>query len=170
MRIISEGTKSYLLGCHHWLIHPWAVLKAWKKIYRRRPTWREVICVFIHDIGLVGMNYLSGNKNGHWERGACLAGLLFGRKYFLFCAGHTDESGILPRSDLFAPDKICWLFIPRRILDFWQWFEGFNSVCTTDEWLDRVEKNFAAGFPKTGHQMWLEAKEEHECKKLAEAK
>ena len=56
---LSEGTKSYLIGSHQFLLHPIWVLLAWRLEYKSWPKWWEIICIFLHDIGICGRQYLS---------------------------------------------------------------------------------------------------------------
>jgi len=91
-KVISQGTKSYLFGCHQFLLHPLFVAVAWKKYHGKMPRWKELICILIHDIGVIGRQYLEpGKKDGHWYRGARLAVILFSTTEYQLCAGHTGE-------------------------------------------------------------------------------
>ncbi len=111
--MISEGTRSLLIGCHSFIIHPLMVLRAWRWWFGSWPAIWQIVCIFLHDIGLAGREYLSDPaiKKGHWRLGASWAERLFGNKGFLFCAGHTPES-MGPRSDLWYADKASWLVAP----------------------------------------------------------
>lgn len=119
---MTEGTKSYLVGCHQFLIHPLCVLWAWRKWFRSWPKPWQIICIFLHDIGICGRQYLSEKnaKDGHWKYGARLSWHFFGLKGYLFCAGHTPESDNeygFPRSDLWYADKYSWVVAPM----WWLW-------------------------------------------------
>ena len=89
----------------HDLRHAYKVWVAWNAMYGS-PTWREKICILIHDIGYVFIS--PQNEWKHPYLGAVIAGLLFGKEYFLLCAGHSREysskTGIQV-SRLCAPDK-----------------------------------------------------------------
>jgi len=155
---MSEGTISYLIGCHHFLIHPLCVLVAWVKEYRSWPSWWELCCIFLHDIGHIGKQYLTDpqEKADHWKMGARIAGKLFGRKGFLLVAGHTTQSGY-PRSRLFIPDKRSWIEAP----DWWLWsnhfFEDFGSDASKPHnWKRIVGENLRNGCPKGSHALYLE--------------
>jgi len=154
---MTEGTKSYLFGCHNFLIHPLCVLFAWKKHYRQWPMFWQIVCIFLHDIGICGMNYLSVDKKGHWRKGAKIALKLFGRKGYLFCKGHTSENGF--KSKLWIADKKSWLIAPR----FWLWcnyyIEGFK-VITPPLWISLVKKELEKENPKGAHELYLSAKEQ----------
>lgn len=54
------GTKTLLFGCHQFLIHPWYVYRAWKKIYKVRPDFWETVCIVIHDWGYWGCSDIDG--------------------------------------------------------------------------------------------------------------
>jgi hypothetical protein len=72
------------------------------------------VCIFLHDIGHIGLQYLDdyNQKKVHWRLGADIAGGLFGIKGFLLCAGHCKYSQY-PLSKLYAADKYSWLLAPR---------------------------------------------------------
>lgn len=118
---MTEGTKSYLFGCHQFLIHPLCVLWAWRKWFGTWPKFWQIVCIFLHDIGICGRQYLSNKeaKNGHWIEGAYWAKRLFGWKGFYFCAGHTPESKdcLIGRSQLWYADKYSWVVAPM----WWLW-------------------------------------------------
>jgi hypothetical protein len=153
---MTEGTKSYLIGCHSFIMHPLMVLKAWKWWFGKYPKLWQIVCIFLHDIGICGRQYISDNdaKFGHWELGARLAGYLFGLKGSLFCAGHTPEfSG--PRSDLWYADKASWLVAPL----WWLWsnyrLEGFQ-VSHPLQWQIIIAKNLLAENHFSSHQIFID--------------
>jgi len=154
---MTQGTKSFLFGCHQFLLHPYFIIKAWKWWYGRYPYWKEIVCILIHDIGICGRQYLDGdNKKGHWQRGALLAYRLFGDGYMRLCTGHTDESGFI-RSMLFIPDKISYLFCPVIWLKWCTFLERFNerSSISALQWRRMVRENMLKGFPLDNHQIYL---------------
>lgn len=71
---MTQGTVSILFGCHS-PIHSVLVLMSWKKLYRHWPRWWQIVCIFLHDIGHWGLDYLDdvNQKNKHWELGARIA-------------------------------------------------------------------------------------------------
>jgi hypothetical protein len=151
-----EGTKSYLLGVHHFLVHPLCVLIAWRQHFHSWPEPWQVVCIFIHDIGIIGLNYLSGNKEGHWRRGAHLAEILFGPKGYYFCAGHTSEFFVEftnLRSDLFWADKKSWLVVPDWFAHFSHWIEKLPT--TPQEWKAIVSENMGKENPEDSHKLYL---------------
>ncbi len=156
---MTEGTKSYLFGGHHFFLHPLFVLRAWKAIYGKQPKLWQVVCIFLHDAGIAGRQFKTGDKRGHWQRGAYIAGVLFGEKGYLFCAGHTTESG-QERSELFKPDKASFLYSPRWWLQLCHTYIDRYTCCTLDEWLEIVRRNVAAGYERDSHDIYLEMREQ----------
>jgi hypothetical protein len=59
---------------------------------------------------------------------------------------------------MFIPDKISYLYAPLFWLRWCQWVEGFNKLCSANDWLDMVKKNRDEGFPKSSHTMYQEKK------------
>lgn len=155
-RLMSEGTKSYLFGCHHFFFHPLFVLMAWVKLYRRWPKWWELVCIFLHDIGHIGKQYLSHyeEKKQHWVLGAEIAYKLFGPKGYAMVAGHVTQAGVL-RSKLYKPDKHSWIIA-------WKWWLRFNRVvepqlkaATVEEFQQAVEENIKGGYQNGNHSIYL---------------
>lgn len=112
---ISEGTKSVLFGAHS-PIHSLFVGIAWRKLYGKWPNWKEWVCIFIHDIGYIGMDYISNKSNdGHAELGTKLAHRWFGPEYGYLVLGHSSSSRIkfgIPKSKLDLPDEYSWVIAP----------------------------------------------------------
>jgi hypothetical protein len=152
--LMSEGTKSLLFGCHNFLMHPLAVLIAWHGHYGRFPKPWQVCCIFIHDLGIFGRQYLSepGSKKGHWRRGARLAFRMFGKKGYLFIAGHTSESGFR-HSELLIADKKSWLVAPMWWLKANTLIEGFTV--TPHQWQEAVRKQLEAGGIDSCHELYV---------------
>ncbi len=155
---MTEGTKSYLIGCHHWLLHPFWVIIAWRKQYGKWPAVWETICIFLHDIGHIGKEYLSdyNQKKEHWKLGAKIALRLVGKKGFLLVAGHTTQSGY-PRSRLFIADKRSWLLAPTWWLEWNYRVENYRSdAAQPRKWKKLVAENIRNGCPKGSHELYLE--------------
>ena len=151
--MISSGTKSYFFGCHNFILHPIFVIAGWKIWHRRWPKLWEIVCIFLHDIGVIGQDYLvQGGKDGHWKRGAELARSLFDERGYKLCAGHTNESGFL-RSDLFWADKVSWIAAPNWWMQFNYFIEGFEGV-PPDEWKRRVAENLNKKNPEDNHTLY----------------
>ncbi len=109
---MKQGTWSVLAGCHS-PVHSLFVLVAWLKLYHRLPTFWQIVCIFLHDIGHWGKDYLDNydEKKRHAELGAKVAGHLFGQKGFEFISGHNAYNGN-QRSKLYIPDKYSWVIAP----------------------------------------------------------
>ncbi len=158
---LSEGTISVLFGCHQFLIHPLCVLVAWYKEYKSLPNFMELCCIFLHDIGHVGLQYLSDpeQKKLHWVGGAYWAFRFFGIDGFLLVAGHSAQSGF-PRSKLYLPDKKSWLVAPDWWLDSNGHFENFqSSYANAKKWKKLVAENLKEDFPNGLHQVYLDHKD-----------
>jgi len=110
---MRQGTVSVLVGCHS-VIHSMLVIIAWKHLYGKFPSWWEFGCIFLHDLGHWGKDYLDDieQKRQHWKLGADIAEKLFGEKGFNLVAGHDGYSGY-PESKLLKPDKYSFLIAPR---------------------------------------------------------
>ena len=109
---MKQGTWSVLFGCHS-IVHSLLVILAWKKVYKLWPKLWEIKCIFLHDIGHWGLDYLNNfeEKQEHWRKGASIAYNLYGREGWTLVAGHTTHSGA-PISRLRLPDKHSWLLAP----------------------------------------------------------
>jgi hypothetical protein len=121
MMKIRQGTISWFIGCHN-MIHSILVLISWIKLYGEKPKFWQICCIFLHDIGHVGLDYLDDpeQKKIHWKKGAEIAKSLFGEKGFKFIAGHDINSGY-PQSELYKPDKYSWYIAPT-------WFLWLNNI------------------------------------------
>ena len=72
------GTKSLLFGIHQIFWHPYVVLRAWVYLYGR-PSFKEMVCIFIHDWGYFGKPNLDGAEGSlHPMLGENIAHFLFG--------------------------------------------------------------------------------------------
>jgi hypothetical protein len=124
---MNLGTKTLLFGVHQIAIHPFLVVVAWVKIYNSFPSWRELICIFIHDWGYWGKPSLKcADGDKHPELGGKIAGWLFDEKWRDFVLGHSSfyvkRNGI-SKSKLFYPDKYWHCLIPL-------WFYKILAVPT----------------------------------------
>lgn len=110
---MKQGTISILIGCHS-IMHSFQVVRAWRYLYGRRPRLWELVCIFLHDIGHWGLDYLDSvvEKDEHWRLGARLACRLFGVKGFRLIAGHSGRS-TFPISMLYKADKYSWYIAPN---------------------------------------------------------
>ena len=87
---MKQGTVSVLFGCHS-IVHSFLVLASWRILYGRFPKFWQIVCIFIHDIGHWGLDYLDNEdeKKKHWILGAKIAFYLYGKKGFFLCAGRS---------------------------------------------------------------------------------
>jgi len=159
---MTQGTKSILFGCHS-VVHSLLVVMAWRRLYGSWPKAWQIVCIFLHDIGHFGLNYLDNyeQKKIHWVGGAKIASYLFGLKGFLLCAGHCVHSGV-PRSRMYKADKYSWLLAPRWWLLTNTFVEpqlrnGFDSRGdAVDTFREAVRKNIESGTYQETHQFYLQ--------------
>jgi len=155
---MKEGTVSYLFGCHQFIFHPFFVLVAWIKEYHKFPRLWELICIFLHDIGIIGLQVYTNpkQKENHWQLGAKIAQKLFGLKGFYMIAGHTLKSGY-SKSKLFKADKLSWAICPF-------WFLRLNKliepqILDPKDFQQFAKINSNAVNPKDNHDFWIERRE-----------
>jgi hypothetical protein len=77
-----------------------------------RPSWKEFVCIFIHDWGYWGKPNLDGDEGiCHPRLGAQLADRWFGLYYWKLCAGHSrsyvEKVNIFGEYGL-TTSKLCW--------------------------------------------------------------
>lgn len=114
---MKRGTKSLLFGCHQFILHPLTVVLAWHHLYHRWPTWRELVCIIVHDWGYWGCEHMDQGEGAvHPYRGANVVYRLFGLEYFYLCLYHsrhmTKELGNKPVSALYYADKLSFVYTP----------------------------------------------------------
>jgi hypothetical protein len=158
---LKQGTVSVIAGCHS-PVHSMIVIIAWHKLYGYWPLWWQVICIFIHDIGHWGKQYLDDyeQKKRHGELGSKIAGWLFGEKGYELVAGHNPYKGI-KKSELHDPDKYSWVIAPI-------WWMTTNAIfepklkrkgCTRREsavmFKEAMRKNMDTGFRELGHEIYM---------------
>ena len=159
---MRQGTISVLFGCHS-PVHSLMVLIAWIKLYKRPPNWWQIICIFIHDIGHWGKDYLDDyeEKKHHADLGAKIAKTLFGQKGYDLIAGHNVYDGDI-RSELHDPDKYSWVIAPVWWLLTNHIFEpklirkGSSRLESCKIWKEAMRKNMETGFKKLGHEIYME--------------
>jgi len=167
---MTEGTKSYLIGCHQFFLHPLWVLLAWRLEYKSWPKWWEIICIFLHDIGVCGRQYLSDDKAkiGHWKLGAKRAHEIVGKferhppfhsaLAFLLCAGHCPEESGCYESSLSRADKRSWLVAPMwwKWCNYWvEWSGKGIGVTPPREWTELVRENLKRTRPIGNHELYM---------------
>jgi len=156
---MTEGTKSVLFGCHS-IIHSYYVIRAWKYLYNRYPKFWQIVCILLHDIGHVGLDYLKyeNQKKIHWVLGAQISQMLFGRKAFLFCAGHTKDSGYNINSQFKKADKYSSVIASNLWLKWNYKVEDFGRPFVPNQWKKKVLENL--NNDKDNHELYLELIEE----------
>lgn len=169
---MKQGTVSVLWGCHS-LMHSLYVIKAWRRQNKIWPNFRELVCIFLHDIGHLGTNYLDNvfEKENHWILGAEVARNLFGEKGYELIAGHCIYSG-RPRNKLYYADKMAMYLLPRWYmiwcgkvepkLHFTEMSQGMTLGQAVDDWRKKVKANIESGRYEGNHQMYLERKKQFE--------
>lgn len=159
---MAQGTVSVLLGCHSPL-HSIMVLIAWCKLYRKPPKLWQACCIFLHDIGHWGKNYLDNyeEKTHHAELGAKVAGKLFGKKGYDLIIGHCSYNG-QARSELYEPDKYSWIITPLWWMIMNTWFEpklqrrGNSRKESALMFKEAMSDNQKTGWQKQGHDIYIE--------------
>jgi len=139
------------------------VLLAWRKVYGRWPKAWESVCIFLHDIGHWGKDYLDDleQKREHWRLGARIGQAFFGPKAYRLLAGHCGASGFA-RSELYKADKYSWMLAPY----WWLWLNTIfepklqMKYETRREAIKRfqrqVKKNIESGEYRDTHELYLE--------------
>jgi hypothetical protein len=157
---MKQGTVSVLIGCHS-IIHSILVYIAWVKLYKKFPSWRETVCIFLHDIGHWGTDYLDNydEKKRHWVSGACYASQLFGAEGYMLCAGHSTYSGH-KKSKLFNADKYSWYLAPRWWLYLNTFTEpklgcGLSKREAVKRFKEQVAEGIESGKYISTHQLYL---------------
>jgi hypothetical protein len=110
--LLSTGTKSLLFGVHQFIWHPITVYLAWISLYKKRPNWKDTICIIIHDWGYWGCQNMDDKKGeAHPEFAASLAHALFDKDrwqdwtYYNLCLYHSRHYA---RALKVEPSKLCW--------------------------------------------------------------
>lgn len=113
------GTKSVLFGVHQFLWHPWTVGLAWRRLFKAWPTWREWVCIFVHDLGYCGKPNMDGPEGRmHPEFGGQCAERWLGGHYAALTFFHSREYAKLAGE---KPSKLCWAD-KYSVLCEWRWF------------------------------------------------
>jgi len=102
------GTKSLIFGVHQVVLHPLFVARAWRELYGRWPSWRELICIIVHDWGYLRAPEMDGECGRlHPLLGASIAGHLIGlgRDYALLTLLHSRTMAKMLHCE---PSRLCW--------------------------------------------------------------
>ncbi len=163
---MKQGTVSWFFGCHS-VVHSVLVLIAWRKVYARWPKLWQVACIFLHDIGHIGLDYLDDfeQKKRHWKLGAEIGGRLFGYRAYYLLAGHCSHSGFV-ESELYRADKYSWYIAPT----WWLWWNNIvepKLAINCDGNMDAVRKfqamvktSIESGEFRSTHEMYLQRRGE----------
>ena len=145
------GRKSLLYGVHQFVWHPITVWLAWYHLYGR-PTFKETICIIIHDWGYwftPNMDGPEGEK--HPVYGARIAGELFGEEYYNLVLLHSRHYARLVGKD---PSKLCWADKLSILYDP-KWFYLIRAVASGE--IREYRINASQYIPLTAsHSMWFD--------------
>ena len=149
--LIQIGTKSLIFGIHQVFWHPYTVYRAWKELYGP-PSWKELICIIIHDWGYWGLPDLDGQEGSlHPFFGAGLALKYLGMDYYDLCLGHSRHLAQMMNrkpSRLCYADKLSFKYDPRWFYLLRSWLSG-----ELQELRYRSAMNGFVSFDKT-HREW----------------
>lgn len=175
---MKQGTVSVICGVHS-PIHAFLVLTSWRILYGKWPKFWQMVCIFLHDVGHLGLDYLDNyrEKQSHWILGASLAYKLFGQKGYDLVAFHTDDGSRhlsfcpLPRRGLlYKPDKYSWYIAPRWWL-YWNTLVesklrmGYTRREAVRRFREQVRKSIESGEFRSTHQMYLQRCQENDAAK-----
>ncbi len=158
---MKQGTVSVLVGCHS-PIHSILVFFAWVKLYNRWPRPWQIVCIFLHDIGHWGTDYLDDyeEKRRHGILGAKVARFLFGQRGYDLVSGHNPYNGH-PKSELHDPDKYSWVIAPIWWMITNTVFEpklqrpGNTRRESAVMFKKAMTENMNTGFRELGHEIYL---------------
>lgn len=138
------GTRSLLFGVHQVIWHPVTVALAWRSLYGAWPSWREAMCIIIHDWGYWGAPNMDGEEGErHPVWAARVAGRWLGPAYADLCLLHSRHYARQldrPPSLLCWPDKLSLLFDPP-------WFYLFRARFSGELWEYRQKASEAGVVP-----------------------
>ncbi len=120
-QILPIGTRTLLFGGHQFILHPAFVLAAWIRIYRRLPSFLEVICIGIHDWGYWGKADIDGEEGEDHPGWAARAIWFFtgSRDLYDLCFYHSRTQAAKDGRDpsrLSLPDKYSFALMPLWLL------------------------------------------------------
>ena len=147
------GTKSVLFGVHQFLIHPLTVYLAWVWLYGSLPTWRELVCIVIHDLGYWGKPNMDGPEGErHVEWAAGVAQRFLGREYGDLCLFHSRHYS---RTAMEIPSRLCWA--DKASIAFECWWTYLPRAWASGEL--REYRHMAAEFGgvplSASHRVWF---------------
>jgi len=86
---MKTGLRSYLVGMHNPILHTIVIVIAWIRMYHGLPSFKELICIMLHDVGYIKQATIDSPDDKHPELGAWLCGAMLGRKYYFLCIAHS---------------------------------------------------------------------------------
>lgn len=103
--MVKVGTKSLLIGAHHWLWHPLMVFVAWWMLYGFPYDPRLWVAFLVHDWGYWGKANMDGPEGeSHVLLGARIMGV-FGNDWADLCELHSRHWSA---KHGYPPSKLCW--------------------------------------------------------------
>jgi len=100
------GTKSLLFGAHQIILHPVLVVLAFRQLYGRAPSWRELVCIAVHDLGYLGCRAMDDSEGQmHPALGGRIARALFGEELGRWTEDHSRSFAALHERE---PSALCW--------------------------------------------------------------
>lgn len=138
--LFSIGTLSLMFGVHQFLLHFLLVLRAWIVLFGW-PNWRELVCIFVHDIGYKGCKDMDGEEGKkHPETGARIAARWFGDEYRDLVLYHSRFYAELHGVE---PSKLCWADKLSMLYDpvpFYLWRARLTGEL--EEWRERTKHKY----------------------------
>jgi len=146
---MKVGTKSILFGVHAFWWHPITVALAWRRVWHEWPDWRELVAIFVHDLGYWGRDNMDGVEGKlHPVGGAKIIRWLgLGEELQRLVLLHSQsfaDAAKQPVSRLFLPDKVSVLYDPS-------WFYLLRAVLSGE--IDEYVMNSPMRFH--GADVWL---------------
>jgi hypothetical protein len=166
---MKVGTKSLLFGVHAFWWHPIVVFLAWCKLYKKLPTFPQLLGIILHDIGYWGCTDMDGQcGKSHPYKGAAVVEKIITKLYgekaatkaFLFTAFHSAsyaKAYEATPSALCAPDKFSIVFEPRWFYllrarlsgELTEYKANAQSHLSDDQWFDWLEGKFKKKYGTT---------------------
>lgn len=154
---MQVGTKSLLVGAHQFCLHPLTVVIAWRALYGKWPTWRELVCIIVHDFGYWGCKSMDGEDGcRHPLKGAWMVTGWFDQydspaNYYQLCLYHSRHWAAAlqkPVSRLYYADKLSFSYIP--------WWVYVPLTLLSGELWEYRQQTAAAGitYPGCAHREW----------------
>lgn len=152
---MKTGTKSLLFGIHQFVWHPISVALAWRTLYGSWPSWRQSICIIVHDWGYWGCEKMDDAKGEmHPLLGARIVMCLFGdhglHNLVLLHSRHLARSLGQEPSALCWPDKLSHDFYPVFLI----WLLG-TATGEINEYKVNAEKFLKRSLTNWQYAVWI---------------